>query len=164
MTNGTRETLIDNLAFYPVYSIDSYDASAMDSAAASTYDIIGKDNTVTGYGPATRDSFLSLFTFPEGASQAVLSSDGTPIAAETAVEAGMTLVVTSADGQYTTRYPIGEKMRIETSLNIGGREMGYLIEGEANATAQVYSALPPGDESVTGIYEYRRPVEEQDGV
>ena len=33
-------------------------------------------------------------------------------------------------------------MRIETSLNIGGREMGYLIEGEANATAQVYSALP----------------------
>lgn len=142
VTNGTRETLIDNLAFYPVYSIDSYDASAMDSAVASTYDIIGKDNTVTGYGPATRDSFLSLFTFPEGASQAVLSSDGTPIAAETAVEAGMTLVVTSADGQYTTRYPIGEKMRIETSLNIGGREMGYLIEGEANATAQVYSALP----------------------
>ena len=124
VTNGTRETLIDNLAFYPVYNIDSYDASAMDSSAASTYDIIGKDNMVTGYGPATRDSFLSLFTFPEGASQAVLSSDGTPIAAETAVEAGMTLVVTSADGQYTTRYQLGKRCESKRRSTLAGARWG----------------------------------------
>lgn len=142
VTDGKRETQMDNIAFYPVYNLDAYDASAMDSSASSTYDIIGKDKTITGYGPATVETFLGLFAFPEGAAKQVVTADGTPLGAQDAVTEGMTLVVTSADGQYSTRYPIGARMRIETALNIDGRQMGYLVEGPANATAQVYSALP----------------------
>ena len=142
VTDGKRETLMDNIAFYPIYNLDAYDASAMDSSASSAYDIIGKDKTITGYGPATVETFFGLFTFPEGAAKQVVTADGTPLGAQETVTDGMTLVVTSADGQYSTRYPIGEPMRIETALNIDGRQMGYLVEGPASATAQVYSALP----------------------
>lgn len=142
VTNGERTTLMDNIAFYPAYDINSYDVSQMDSSASTEYDIIGENNEITGYGPATVEEFLGLFTFPAGASYGVVDSSNMPVAAETAVEPGMTLTVTSADGQYTTKYPVGERMRIKTALNIAGREMGYLIEGDASATAEAYSALP----------------------
>ncbi len=142
VTNGERTTLMDNIAFYPAYDINSYDVSQMDSSASTEYDIVGEDNEITGYGPATVEEFLGLFTFPEGATYGVVDASGAPATGESTVEPGMTLAVTSADGQYTTKYPIGERMRIKTALNIAGREMGYLIEGEATATAEAYSALP----------------------
>ena len=58
VTNGERTTLMDNIAFYPAYDINSYDVSQMDSSASTEYDVIGENNEITGYGPATVEEFF----------------------------------------------------------------------------------------------------------
>ncbi|MDR0406454.1 MAG: hypothetical protein LBH54_06580, partial [Clostridiales bacterium] len=138
-----RRILLDNMRFYPIDSVAAFDAEQMNSAAATTWDII-KGGEITGYGPGTAEEFLGLFTFPEGSRQAVYFSDKTTEVPLTGTVAeGMILSVTSADGVYTREYPLGEQVRIEPmQLYIDGREMRYMIEADAKGWTRINSALP----------------------
>lgn len=133
VTSQERTLMLDNMEFYPIYSIAFFDGSQMDSQVKTEWDILGKNGRITGYGPGGVEQFMSLFTYPEGAQRGVYLSDGiTQATPEQPVESGMKLAVTSKDGIYTTQYPIGQSIRIEPlQLRIGDRAMSYFITGDA---------------------------------
>lgn len=144
ITSSERSTYLDNIKFYPISSVSAFDASDMDCSISSQWDIIDDNNTITGYGPATADQFMGLFTFPAAASVGLYYEDGkTPVTGDTLVSEGMKLIIVSGNGKYSSEYITGKALRIdEPTIKIGGRDMNYLIAGEVTGEASVYSAIP----------------------
>lgn len=143
VSTAEHHSYYDNMAFYPISSVEAFDATPIDCIPKTTYDIL-KGDTVSGYGPATAAQVLDLFTYPAGAAYGVYEADGkTPVAADVQAAEGMKMIVTSANGQFSETYTLAEPIRITApKLLIEGREMKYLVPGAATATAGIYSAYP----------------------
>lgn len=143
VTAAERVCYYDNMSFYPISSVSSFDAAPLDCVATTEYDILS-GNTVSGYGPATAAQAMALFSYPEGSAHVMTEADGVTVVPDDKIaEAGMKLTTTSANGQFSQTYTLAEPIRITApQILIGGRSMNYLIEGDAAATAGVYSAYP----------------------
>ena len=140
---GERCTYTDNLSFYPITSIDAFDASSMDSSLKSEYDIIGKDNTISNYGFGSIEDVLGLVSTQDGASINVYDKNSNEISDYTIkAEKGMTIKVTSPDGVYDTLYTLGDEIYVKAELLIDERPLSYLACGSAKAKCEIKSALP----------------------